>query len=132
MKERKDIKFLVVDDSSTMRRIVKASLAKFGFTNAQEAGDGREGVEKAKNDLFDCILTDWNMPNIDGITMLREVRALPGYEKVPVIMVTTEQTKEDVIDALKQGINAYIVKPFTPQTLNDKIEGVLQSLLKSG
>lgn len=125
MKEKTDIKFLIVDDSSTMRRIVKASLAKFGYTNTAEAADGREGVEKAKSCVFDCVLTDWNMPNADGITMARQIRALPGCEKIPIVMVTTEQTKEDVINALKQGINAYIVKPFTPQTLCEKVEGAL-------
>jgi len=126
MTDKASIVFLVVDDSATMRRIIKASLAKYGFTNHVEAGDGDEALAKVQAGQIHCILTDWNMPNCDGMTFIAKVRALPGYATVPIIMITTEQSKEDVVEALTHGVNAYIVKPFTPELLKTKLDGLLK------
>ena len=116
---------LVVDDSSTMRKIMRGSLARSGFINVTEAGGGREALALMQNTLFDVVFTDWNMPDGDGLEMIKQVRQMPNYKTVPVIMVTTEQRKEDIIMAMRCGINAYIVKPFTPRTIKEKLDSVL-------
>ena len=120
-------KILVVDDSSTMRRILKMTLSKCGFSDVTEASDGKEGLEKCQSDQYDVVLTDWNMPNMDGMEMIVSIRALPGYEETPIMMVTTEGAKDDVIEALTRGANSYIVKPFTPETLKTKMSELLGS-----
>jgi two-component system, chemotaxis family, chemotaxis protein CheY len=118
------MKFLVVDDSATMRRIVVNSLQRIGFTETVEAGDGHEALQK-----FDAsvgfVITDWNMPNMSGVEFTRTLRARPEGANVPVLMVTTRSVREDILAAIESGVNNYIVKPFTPQVLKDKIDQVL-------
>ena len=121
-----DINVLVVDDSSTMRRIVKGALAKSGFTKVTEAADGSEALVKCKEQQFDCVLTDWNMPEVDGLELTTKLRQHANYATVPIMMITTEGGKQDVIEALTKGVNSYIVKPFTPETLKAKMEDLLK------
>ncbi|MDD3342463.1 MAG: chemotaxis response regulator CheY [Sulfurospirillaceae bacterium] len=120
------MKLLVVDDSSTMRRIIKNTLARLGFNDVLEAEHGLEGwqvMEKAGD--INVLITDWNMPEMNGLELVKKVRAERKYDNVPIIMVTTEGGKTEVITALKAGVNNYIVKPFTPQVLKEKLEDVL-------
>jgi two-component system chemotaxis response regulator CheY len=120
-------KILVVDDSSTMRRIIVNTLSRLGFKDTIQAADGVEAWEAYqanKNDI-DAIITDWNMPNMNGLEFVIKVREVD--KKTPIIMVTTEGGKKEVITALKAGVNNYIVKPFTPQVLKEKLEAVLGS-----
>ncbi len=119
-------KILVVDDSSTMRRILKMSLARCGYTNVEEAGDGAEGLAQCREKQYDLVLTDWNMPNMDGLQMILNLREMPAYATVPIVMVTTEGAKDDVIEALTRGATSYIVKPFTPETLSEKLKEVFE------
>jgi two-component system chemotaxis response regulator CheY len=118
------MKFLIVDDSATMRRIVVNSLQRIGYSEYVEAGDGEEALQ-----VFDAtisfVITDWNMPNKSGLELARELRARPHAAHVPILMVTTRSGKEDIIAALHAGVNNYIVKPFTPQVLKDKIAQTL-------
>ena len=118
------MKFLVVDDSATMRRIVINSLQRIGFNETVEAVDGLDALQR-----FDAsvgfIITDWNMPNMSGIEFTRALRARPDGAAVPLLMVTTRSVREDIVAAVEAGVNNYIVKPFTPQVLKDKIEQVL-------
>ena len=118
------MKFLVVDDSATMRRIVINSLQRIGFTQVVEAGDGREAL-----DQFDAsvkfVITDWNMPNMSGIDLARSLRARDDGKTVPILMVTTRSVREDIVAAVEAGVNNYIVKPFTPQVLKEKIDQLL-------
>ena len=120
-----DIDILVVDDSSTMRRILRMTLGRCGFNNVEEAADGKEALAKCEAKQFNCVLTDWNMPNMDGLQLILKLREMPNYKDVPIVMVTTEGAKDDVIEALTRGANSYIVKPFTPETLNEKMKEVL-------
>ena len=120
-------KILVIDDSSTMRRIVRMSLARSGYSDVEEAGDGAEGLSMCQAKQYDIILTDWNMPNMDGLQLIIQLRTLPNYASIPIVMVTTEGAKDDVIEALTRGATSYIVKPFTPETLKEKIEEVLKA-----
>jgi two-component system, chemotaxis family, chemotaxis protein CheY len=118
------MKFLVVDDSATMRRIVINSLQRIGFNDTVEAGDGVEALA-----LFDpsiaFVITDWNMPNMTGLEFTRALRARPDGATVPILMVTTRSVKEDILAAIEAGVNNYIVKPFTPQVLKEKIDQLL-------
>ena len=116
--------FLVVDDSSTMRRIISNTLKKIGYSNITEAGDGRDALSKL-NDSFDVIITDWNMPNMDGLEFVKQVRGGP-HKALPILMVTTNAAKDDVIQALKAGVNNYVVKPMTPETLEEKVTAILK------
>ena len=118
------MKFLVVDDSATMRRILVNSLQRIGFSDCVEAADGREAVDKFDASI-QFVITDWNMPNMSGIDLARALRAHPEGKSVPILMVTTRSVKEDIIAAIEAGVNNYIVKPFTPQVLKEKIEAVL-------
>ncbi len=118
-------KILVVDDSSTMRRILKNTLSQCGFTDVDEAGDGAEALVKCAEKQYDCVLTDWNMPEVDGLELATRLRADPKYAKTPIMMVTTEGGKKDVMEALIKGVNDYIVKPFTP----DLVKGKMMKLL---
>lgn len=118
------MRFLVVDDSATMRRIIVSSLQRIGFTEYVEAADGEEALMRF-DDTITCVISDWNMPNMTGIDFVRELRARPDGGQVPVIMITTRSVREDIIDAAQAGVNNYIVKPFTPEVLRDKIEHVL-------
>src|SRR5919202_266202 len=118
------MKFLVVDDSATMRRIVVNSLQRIGFSETVEAGDGQEALDK-----FDAsvkfVITDWNMPNMSGIDFARALRAREDGNAVPILMVTTRSVREDIVAAVEAGVNNYIVKPFTPQVLKEKIDQLL-------
>jgi two-component system chemotaxis response regulator CheY len=115
------MKFLVIDDSATMRRIVVNSLQRIGFTDVVEAGDGVEGL-KAFDASVGFVITDWNMPNMSGIEFVRALRGRPDGASVPVLMVTTRSVKEDIVAAIEAGVSNYIVKPFTPQVLKEKID----------
>jgi two-component system chemotaxis response regulator CheY len=117
------MKFLVVDDSSTMRRIIKNSLQRIGFNDVIEAENGKDGLEKLAGGA-DIILTDWNMPEMDGLEFVKNVRS--QNPKIPILMITTNAAKDDIIEALKNGVNNYIVKPFTPETLKEKVEAILK------
>ncbi|MDD2384257.1 MAG: response regulator [Sulfurospirillaceae bacterium] len=117
--------FLVVDDSSTMRRIICNTLGNIGYTNVTEAEDGMEALIKIKTQHFDAIMTDWNMPRMNGLELVKALRAMESYKDVPIIMVTTEGGKREVITAIKEGVNNYIVKPFTPQVLKEKLKDII-------
>ena len=118
------MKFLVVDDSATMRRIIVNSLQRIGHSDCVEAGDGREALDR-----FDAsigfVITDWNMPNMSGIDFARSLRATAAGKTIPVLMVTTRSVREDIVAAVEAGVNNYIVKPFTPQVLKEKIDQIL-------
>ena len=113
-------KMLVVDDSSVMRRLISKNLNAHGFVDILEAKDGSEALQMLDPDI-QIILTDWNMPVMDGLTFVKAVRANPQYKTVPILMVTTEGARAEVIEALKAGVNDYLVKPFTPTDLIDKV-----------
>ncbi|MCS6893633.1 MAG: response regulator [Deltaproteobacteria bacterium] len=117
---------LVVDDFSTMRKIIKNSLQSMGFTTIIEAQDGVDAWEKLEKESFVLIVSDWNMPRMQGIDLLKKVKADPRYSKIPFIMVTAEGQKECVLDAIKNGVNNYVVKPFTTEVLEQKIQQVLK------
>ncbi len=119
------MRFLVVDDSSTMRRIIINTLNKLGHTDVVEASNGREGIDRLASARVDMIITDWNMPEVSGIEFIRAVRTQETTSRVPVLMVTTNAAKDDIVEALRAGVNNYVVKPFTPETMKEKIEGLL-------
>ena len=120
------MKILVVDDSSTMRRIIVNTLARLGYKDVVQAGDGVEAWDALQaNPDIEVVITDWNMPNMNGLELVKKIRAEEKYVDVPIIMVTTEGGKAEVITALKAGVNNYIVKPFTPQVLKEKLQAVL-------
>jgi two-component system chemotaxis response regulator CheY len=120
------MKILVVDDSSTMRRIIKNTLVRIGHSDLLEAEDGAVAWDvMSKNPDIEMLITDWNMPEMNGLQLVQKVRAEEKYADMPIIMVTTEGGKTEVITALKAGVNNYIVKPFTPQVLQEKLEAVL-------
>ena len=122
------MKLLVVDDSSTMRRIIKNTLQRLGFDDVLEAEHGVEAWQiMERTPDISVLITDWNMPEMNGLDLVRKVRADGRYDSMPIIMVTTEGGKAEVITALKAGVNNYIVKPFTPQVLKEKLEDVLGS-----
>lgn len=112
---------ITVDDSSTMRRIIKNTLQKLGFETILEAGNGVEALEVMSKNKVDMIVTDWNMPEMDGLTFVKAVRAKEEYKDLPILMITTEAAKEDILTALRSGVNNYVVKPFTPETLQEKV-----------
>jgi two-component system chemotaxis response regulator CheY len=120
-----DLKILAVDDSPTMRRIIINTLKRAGFTNVVEASDGKDALAKMKVDKFNFVITDWNMPEMDGLSFVTTLRGMDEYKNLPILMVTTRSVKDDIVEALKAGVNNYIVKPFTPDTLKEKIEQVL-------
>ncbi|MCF6330109.1 MAG: chemotaxis response regulator CheY [Sulfurimonas sp.] len=120
------MKLLVVDDSSTMRRIIKNTLARLGYKDILEGADGVEGWNQIdSNPDIDMLITDWNMPEMNGLELVKKVRADSRFTDLPIIMVTTEGGKTEVITALKAGVNNYIVKPFTPQVLKEKLGAVM-------
>jgi len=120
------LKLLVVDDSSTMRRIIKNTLARLGYKDILEGADGVEGWNQMdSNPDIEMLITDWNMPEMNGLELVKKVRADARFADVPIIMVTTEGGKGEVITALKAGVNNYIVKPFTPQVLKEKLGAVM-------
>lgn len=121
-------KFLVVDDFSTMRRIVRNLLKELGYTNVDEAEDGVQALQKLRADQFDFVVSDWNMPNMDGLTMLQEIRKDPALSKLPVLMVTAEAKKENIVAAAQAGANGYVVKPFTAATLDEKLAKIFEKM----
>ncbi|ABI59528.1 MULTISPECIES: chemotaxis response regulator CheY [Nitrosomonas] len=124
----KNLRFLVVDDFSTMRRIIRNLLKDLGFNNVEEAEDGAMALKKLRDGSFDFIVSDWNMPNMDGLTMLQNIRADNALKDIPVLMVTAEAKKENIIAAAQAGANGYIVKPFTAATLDEKLNKILQNM----
>jgi len=118
------MKILVVDDFSTMRRIIKNLLRDLGFTNTEEADDGLTALPKLQTGNFDFLVTDWNMPGMQGIDLLRAVRADEKLASLPVLMVTAETKKEQILEAAKAGVNGYVIKPFTAGTLEEKINKI--------
>jgi two-component system chemotaxis response regulator CheY len=120
------LRFLVVDDSVTMRRIVVNSLKNLGYENFIEANDGKEALEKlAGDETINFVITDWNMPVLSGLELTKNIRQDARLAKVPILMVTTRGVKEDIIEALQARVNNYIVKPFTPHILKEKIDAIL-------
>ncbi len=125
-------KFLVVDDSLTMRRIVVNALKTQGFNEVTEASDGKDAVAKILSEGAQFVITDWNMPEMNGLELAKWLRSNPQYENIPILMITTRGNKDDVIEAMKARVNNYIVKPFTPQGLKEKIDQIMKTVeLKS-
>lgn len=120
----KNMKILVVDDFSTMRRIVKNILRQLGFNNILEADDGSTGLDILQKEKIDMVISDWNMPKMTGLELLKVVRADDALRDIPFLMVTAEAQQENIIEAVKSGVNNYIVKPFTAETLGKKIEQI--------
>ena len=124
----KNMKILVVDDFSTMRRIVKNLLRDLGFHNTQEADDGLTALPMLQKGDFDFVVTDWNMPGMQGIDLLRAIRADDKLKHLPVLLVTAEAKKEQIVEAAQAGVNGYIVKPFTAGTLKEKLDKIFERL----
>ena len=122
----KNLKILVVDDFSTMRRIVRNLLKELGYTNVDEAEDGVAALQKLKGGNFQFVVTDWNMPNMTGIELLRAIRADVALKSLPVLMITAEAKKENIIEAAQSGASGYIVKPFTAATLEEKLNKIFE------
>lgn len=122
------MKILIVDDFSTMRRIVKNLLRDLGFTNTAEADDGQTALPMLQSGDFDFLVTDWNMPGMQGIDLLKSVRADPNLKDLPVLMVTAEAKREQIVEAAQAGVNGYIVKPFTAGTLKEKIDKIFERI----
>ena len=125
------MKVLVVDDFATMRKIVRNILKQIGFEEITEAEDGNAALRVLKNEKVGLVVTDWNMPNMTGLDLLREIRQNPQTSNLPVLMVTAEGLKENVMEAVKAGVNNYVVKPFTAEVLQEKIETIFKKLANS-
>jgi two-component system chemotaxis response regulator CheY len=123
-----DMKFLIVDDFSTMRRIVRGLLKEIGYANAEEAEDGAVALNMLKNGKFDFVVTDINMPNMNGFDLLNAIKKDDMLKHLPVLMVTAEARKEDIVRAAQEGAAGYIVKPFTKATLEEKVQKIMQKL----
>jgi two-component system chemotaxis response regulator CheY len=123
-----DTKFLIVDDFSTMRRIVRGLLKESGYNNADEAEDGAAALHKLKNEKYDFVVSDINMPNMNGFELLNAIKADAALKHLPVLMVTAEARKEDIVRAAQEGAAGYIVKPFTKATLEEKVQKIMQKL----
>ena len=124
----KDMKILVVDDFSTMRRIIKNLLRDLGFTNTDEADDGNTALPMLKTGKYDFLVTDWNMPGMTGIELLKTVRADEDLKSLPVLMVTAEAKRDQIVAAAQAGVNGYVVKPFTAAVLKEKIEKIFERI----
>jgi len=122
----KNLKILVVDDFSTMRRIVRNLLKELGYTNVDEAEDGVVALQKLKGSNFQFVVTDWNMPNMTGIELLKAIRADVALKPLPVLMITAEAKKENIVEAAQNGASGYIVKPFTAATLEEKLNKIFE------
>ena len=127
----KGIRILIVDDFSTMRRIVKNLLNDLGFTNTAEADDGTTALVELQKAKFDLVVTDWNMPGMPGIDLLKAIRADESLAKIPVLMVSAEAKREQIIEAAQAGVNGYIIKPFTAATLEDKLVKIFERMEKA-
>ena len=125
-----NMKILVVDDFSTMRRIIRNIFKELGYTNIDEADDGNTGLEKLKGGGFDFVVTDWNMPNMPGIDLLKAIRADAKLKELPVLMVTAEAAKENIVEAVQAGVSNYIVKPFTAANLKERVDLILEKYNK--
>ncbi len=123
-----NIKILVVDDFATMRRIVKGLLQELGYHNIQDAEDGAAALVKLKTERFELVVTDWNMPVMTGLELLKAIRAEPSLKAIPVLMVTAENSREQIIEAAQSGVSGYIIKPFTAVTLREKIARIFERL----
>ncbi|MGB9715091.1 MAG: chemotaxis response regulator CheY [Thermodesulfovibrionales bacterium] len=124
------MKILVVDDFPTMRRILKNILKQLGFENIEEAEDGAQAYSKLKSGGFGLVISDWNMPNMDGLSFLKAVRSDPDLKEMPFLMVTAEAEKNKVIEAIKSGVSNYIVKPFTAEILKEKMDRIFEKIGK--
>lgn len=122
----KDMKILIVDDFSTMRRIIKNLLRDLGFSNTSEADDGQTALPMLQNGNFDFLVTDWNMPGMTGIELLKAVRADARLKDMPILMVTAEAKRDQIVEAAQAGVNGYVVKPFTAAVLKEKIEKIFE------
>jgi len=129
MKTLTDMRFLIVDDFSTMRRIIRGLLKEIGYENADEAEDGVQALDALRNAAFDFVISDINMPNMNGFELLQAIKADETLEHLPVLMVTAEARKEDIVRAAQQGAAGYIVKPFTKATLEEKVAKIMQKKL---
>lgn len=116
------MKILVIEDSATMRRIIRRHLTTMGFENVVEAHDGESALAKLASEAIDLVITDWAMPSMSGPDLVRAIRSSPAHAKLPVLMLTGIAQKEDIVQAIDAGVNGYVVKPFEPQTLKDKIQ----------
>lgn len=128
MTANKNMRILIVDDFSTMRRIIKNLLNDLGYTNTAEAEDGNSALAVLAQSQFDFVVTDWNMPGMTGIELLRAIRADDRFKTLPVLMVTAEAKREQIIEAAQSGVNGYIIKPFTAQTLEEKLGKIFERL----
>lgn len=124
----KNLKFLVVDDFSTMRRIVRNLLKELGFSDVDEAEDGVVALQKLRGGGFDFVVCDWNMPNMDGLALLKNIRSDEALKKIPVLMVTAEAKKENIVAAAQSGASGYVVKPFTAATLDEKLNKIFEKM----
>ncbi len=120
-----DMNILIVDDFSTMRRIIKNLLHDLGYQNVSEADDGNTALPLLRSGKFDFLITDWNMPGMHGLELLRQVRSDPNLAKLPVLMLTAEAKREQIIEAVQAGVDGYVIKPFTAVTLKEKIDKIL-------
>ncbi len=127
-----DMKVLVVDDFSTMRRIIKNLLRDLGFTNIHEADDGSTALPMLRTGNFDMVISDWNMPGMTGIDLLKAVRSDPSLQSLPFLMVTAESKREQIVEAAQAGVNGYVVKPFTAATLEEKLSRIFERLEGGG
>lgn len=118
------MRILIVDDFATMRRIVRNILKQLGYTNAEDADDGTSALALLKSEKFDFVITDWNMPKMTGLDLLKSIRSDPNLKNIPVLMVTAEALQENIVAAAKAGVNDYVVKPFDAQTLKGKIDKI--------
>lgn len=128
MSHQTDMKFLIVDDFSTMRRIVRGLLKEIGYNNAEEAEDGAVALSMMQNNKFDFVVSDINMPNMNGFDLLASIKKDASLKHIPVLMVTAEARKEDIVRAAQDGAAGYIVKPFTKATLEEKVQKIMQKL----
>ncbi len=127
-----NMKFLVVDDFATMRRIVRNLLKELGFNNVDEAEDGAMAMQMLRSGSYNFVVSDWNMPHMDGLTMLQNIRADAALKKIPVLMVTAEAKKENIVAAAQAGASGYVVKPFTAATLEEKLNKIFQNMESKG
>lgn len=123
-----NLRFLVVDDFATMRRIVRNLLKDLGYNNVEEAEDGNDALGKLQLSSFDFVISDWNMPNMDGLQLLNEIRKDDRFKAIPVLMVTAEAKKENIIAAAQAGASGYVVKPFTAAILEEKLNKIFEKL----
>ncbi|GAB1268562.1 chemotaxis response regulator CheY [Aurantivibrio infirmus] len=124
----KNMKILIVDDFSTMRRIIKNLLRDLGFNNTHEADDGTSALPLLKDGDYDFLVTDWNMPGMSGIDLLKKIRSDSSLASLPTLMVTAEAKRDQIVEAAQAGVNGYVVKPFTAQTLKEKIDKIFERI----